>query len=81
MTGDHSSKQYDADLETIRSKVLLMGGIVERQFQDAMASFRVGNSELAERVARLNSSLRTRSNWRRFASPVKPSCKANFSNV
>ncbi|RXZ38088.1 phosphate transport system regulatory protein PhoU [Oxalobacteraceae bacterium CAVE-383] len=50
MTGDHSSKQYDTDLETIRSKVLLMGGIVERQFQDAMASFRVGNSELAERV-------------------------------
>ncbi|HWZ47271.1 MAG TPA: PhoU domain-containing protein, partial [Herbaspirillum sp.] len=50
MTGDHSSKQYDTDLEAIRSKVLLMGGIVERQFQDAMASFRVGNSELAERV-------------------------------
>jgi phosphate transport system protein len=50
MTGDHSSKQYDADLETIRSKVLLMGGLVESQFQEAMASFRVGNSELAEQV-------------------------------
>ena len=28
MTGEHSSKQYDNDLEAIRSKVLLMGGIV-----------------------------------------------------
>lgn len=50
MTGDHSSKQYDADLETIRSKVLLMGGIVERQFLDAMTAFRVGNTEKAEGV-------------------------------
>jgi phosphate transport system protein len=50
MTGDHSSKQYDADLETIRSKVLAMGGMVERQFQDAISSFRNGNLELAARV-------------------------------
>ncbi len=50
MTGDHSSKQYDTDLETIRSKVLLMGGIVEQQFRDAMNAFRVGNSDLAEHV-------------------------------
>jgi phosphate transport system protein len=50
MTGDHSSKQYDTDLETIRSKVLLMGGIVEHQFREAMESFRVGDGEQAERV-------------------------------
>lgn len=50
MTGDHSSKQYDTDLEDIRSKVLKMGGIVERQFQDAMAAFHSGDSALAERV-------------------------------
>lgn len=50
MTGDHSSKQYDADLETIRSKVLAMGGMVERQFQDAIAAFRTGDVELAKRV-------------------------------
>src|SRR5450830_54514 len=50
MTGDHSSKQYDADLETIRSNVLAMGGMVERQFQDAIAAFRTGNLELAARV-------------------------------
>lgn len=50
MTGEHSSKQYDADLETIRSNVLAMGGMVERQFQDAIAAFRSGNLELAARV-------------------------------
>ena len=36
MSGMHSSKQYDQDLEWIRSKVLLMGGLVEDQFRDAM---------------------------------------------
>ncbi|MDB5991793.1 MAG: phoU [Herbaspirillum sp.] len=50
MTGDHSSKQYDTDLEAIRSKVQLMGGLVERQFEEAMGSFRVGDNEQAERV-------------------------------
>lgn len=50
MIGAHSSKQYDADLETIRSKVLTMGGMVERQFQDAILAFRNGNLELAARV-------------------------------
>ena len=43
MPGEHSSKQYDMDLETIRSKVLLMGGLVESQFHDAVACFRSGN--------------------------------------
>lgn len=47
---DHSSKQYDQDLEEIRSKVLLMGGLVENRFRDAMASFRSGNAARAERV-------------------------------
>jgi phosphate transport system protein len=50
MTGEHSSKQYDQDLETIRSRVLLMGGLVERQFHEAMACFRSGDIEQAERV-------------------------------
>jgi phosphate transport system protein len=52
MTGEHSSKQYDSDLEAIRSKVLLMGGIVESQFMDAMTCFRIGNAERADRVMR-----------------------------
>lgn len=50
MTGEHSSKQYDMDLETIRSKVLLMGGLVESHFHDAMSCFRSGNIEQAELV-------------------------------
>ena len=47
---DHSSKQYDQDLEEIRSKVLLMGGLVENRLRDAMACFRSGNVARAERV-------------------------------
>lgn len=50
MPGDHSSKQYDMDLEAIRSKVLLMGGLVESQFNDAVASFRSLNIEQADQV-------------------------------
>jgi phosphate transport system protein len=52
MEGEHSSKQYDNELEAIRSKVLLMGGIVETQFLDAMTCFRIGNPERADRVMR-----------------------------
>ena len=50
MPGEHSSKQYDTDLETIRSKVLAMGGLVESQFQDAISCFRTGNVPQAEQV-------------------------------
>ena len=50
MGGEHSSKQYDMDLETIRSKVLLMGGLVESQLHDAMVAFRTGNAELSQAV-------------------------------
>lgn len=50
MPNEHSSKQYDMDLEEIRSKVLLMGGMVENQFHEAMAAFRSGNVELAQQI-------------------------------
>jgi phosphate transport system protein len=50
MTGEHSSKQYDQELEAIRSKVLLMGGMVETQFEAALECFRVGDPERADRV-------------------------------
>lgn len=50
MIGEHSSKQYDMDLEAIRSKVLQMGGMVENQLNDALVSFRTGDTELADRV-------------------------------
>jgi len=50
MQGEHSSKQYDLDLETIRNKVLLMGGLVENQFRDALACFKSGDVGQAEQV-------------------------------
>ena len=50
MVGEHSSKQYDHELESIRSKVLLMGGMVETQFEEALNCFRVGNLDQADRV-------------------------------
>jgi phosphate transport system protein len=50
MSGEHSSKQYDQDLEEIRSKVLMMGGLVENQFQDAITCFRTSDVVKAEQV-------------------------------
>jgi phosphate transport system protein len=50
MPGEHSSKQYDLDLEAIRSKVLLMGGLVENQFSDAVTCFRTGNASHADQI-------------------------------
>lgn len=50
MPSEHFSKQYDIDLEMIRSKVLLMGGLVEDQFIDAMHCFKSGNPIQAEQV-------------------------------
>jgi phosphate transport system protein len=50
MPTQHSSKQYDNDLEEIRSKVLLMAGMVENQLQEAMNSLKTSNVELALQV-------------------------------
>lgn len=50
MPTQHSSKQYDNDLEEIRSKVLFMAGTVENQLQEAMHSLKTGNVELALQV-------------------------------
>jgi phosphate transport system protein len=57
MSGEHSSKQYDADLEAIRSKVLLMGGLVESQFSDAVTCFRTGNAAHAEQIIKADESV------------------------
>lgn len=50
MPTEHSSKQYELDLEGIRSRVLQMGGMVEKQFYDAMNCFRTLNPSEAERI-------------------------------
>ena len=50
MPNEHSSRQYEQDLEAIRSRVLQMGGLVEKQFFDAMLCFRALDQNEAERI-------------------------------
>lgn len=49
-TGEHSSKIYDQELESIRSRILQMGGLVESQVKLAIDSFEAGDLSEAERV-------------------------------
>jgi phosphate transport system protein len=46
----HSSSDFDADLLTIRSKVLEAGGIVEHQIRYAIEALRSGDTALVSRV-------------------------------
>ena len=50
MSSEHLSKQFDADLETLRSGVLQMGGLVESQIRGAIEAFTNGNPELIEQI-------------------------------
>jgi len=47
---EHLSKQYDNDLETLRSAVLRMGGLVEAQIRHAIDALTTGNLVLSEEV-------------------------------
>ncbi len=47
---DHLSKQFDLELEHIRTRILQMGGLVESQVQAAIAAFSSGNLELMQQV-------------------------------
>ncbi|MBX6392458.1 MAG: phosphate signaling complex protein PhoU [Burkholderiales bacterium] len=47
---EHTSKQFDAELETVRTRVLQMGGLVEEQIQRAIDALESGNMEEIERV-------------------------------
>jgi len=49
-TGDHSSRIYDQELESIRSRILHMGGLVEAQVKQAIDCFESGDLTEAERV-------------------------------
>ena len=49
-TSEHISKQYDADLAALRSRVVEMGGVVEEQFRFAVDALTSGRSDLAEQV-------------------------------
>ena len=46
----HTSKHFDAELETIRTRVLEMGGIVEYQIRYAVEALRTGDAALVSRV-------------------------------
>jgi phosphate transport system protein len=47
---EHTYKQYDADLEAIRSRVLQMGGLVEQQISKAMDGLDSGDLVLLDQV-------------------------------
>lgn len=49
-TNEHTSKQFDADLEDIRSRVLQMGGLVEIQLVTAIDGLTSGGEDLISRV-------------------------------
>ncbi len=48
--GHHISERFNTELEDIRNKVLIMGGLVERQIEQAIEAYATGNMELAELV-------------------------------
>ncbi len=48
--GEHSSKTYDQELESIRSRILHMGGLVESQVKLAIDCFESGDLAEADRV-------------------------------
>src|SRR4051812_911257 len=50
MASEHLSKQYDSELETLRSNVLQMGGLVEAQIRSAIEAFSTGRRELVDQV-------------------------------
>ena len=49
--GHHISHQFDEDLESLRSKVLNMGGMVEKQVENSLIALTRSDSSLAEEVA------------------------------
>ncbi|MCB1701576.1 MAG: phosphate signaling complex protein PhoU [Pseudomonadales bacterium] len=51
-TDQHTSQRFDAELEALRSSVLTMGGLVERQCRQALEALSKGDGELAGIVAR-----------------------------
>jgi phosphate transport system protein len=50
VSGDHSMRKYDEELEAMRSRVLHMGGLVESQVRTALAAFEREDLELAQQA-------------------------------
>ncbi len=49
---EHTSKQFELELEDLRSGLLAMGGLVEAQLERALAAIASGEHELVEAVVR-----------------------------
>ena len=49
-TSEHTSKQFDAELEAVRARVLQMGGLVEEQIKTAVDALVAGDLELCDHV-------------------------------
>lgn len=47
---EHTYKQYDAELESVRAKVLQMGGLVEQQIVQALEALLQADPKLADEV-------------------------------
>ena len=50
MPSEHIYKQFDTDMESVRARVLEMGGLVEEQVNKAIEALISGNTKLAEEV-------------------------------
>ncbi|HEY7657639.1 MAG TPA: phosphate signaling complex protein PhoU [Burkholderiales bacterium] len=49
-TTEHMTKQFDVDLETLRSRMLQMGGLIESQILAAIEGFYTGNPKALDQV-------------------------------
>jgi len=50
VSSEHTSRQFDAELEAVRARVLQMGGLVESQIKLAIESLTTGDEALMKRV-------------------------------
>jgi phosphate transport system protein len=50
VSSEHTSKQFDTELEAVRARVLQMGGLVESQIKQAVESLTTGDVALMNRV-------------------------------
>jgi len=49
-SGQHISHLFDEEMEDIRNKVLTMGGLVQKQMEQAVESFITSDQDLAEKI-------------------------------
>ena len=50
MASEHTYKEYDNELESVRAKVLEMGGIVEEQLVNAIEALVKSDAQMAQGV-------------------------------